>query len=192
MARFVLYADDTNLFLSHKNPAELYNIAKSELTKVFAWFNINRLSINSKKSLFIFFHNNRSTLKNFPNQIKIDGTTILRTNSCKFLGVQIHENLSWSHHVKEISSKISKQIGIISRIRHKLSVSHLIMLYNAFILPYLTYCVTIWGNSPAVVLNTLTILQKKVIRLITNSAFLAHTAPLFSKLNLLNVNQLNF
>ena len=43
----------------------------------------------------------------------------------------------------------------------------LIQLYNAFILPYLIYCVEVWGNALSIQLKPLLKLQNKIIRIIT-------------------------
>ncbi len=40
-------------------------------------------------------------------------------------------------------------------------------------------------------MNRLHIMQEKVIRIITNSEFFAHTAPLFDKHNIMNVYKLH-
>ena len=55
------------------------------------------------------------------------------------------------------------------------------------ILPYLTYCNLVWGNSNSTDINQLFLLQKKMIRIITNSAYLAHTNALFGQLRLLKI-----
>lgn len=45
----VMFADDTNLFLSHKNSSDLQNILNEELQKIVVWFKCNKLSLNIKK-----------------------------------------------------------------------------------------------------------------------------------------------
>ena len=58
-------------------------------------------------------------------------------------------------------------------------------LYNAFILPYLIYCVEIWGNAvDSHILPIITLYIKK-IRFITFSPYLAHTKNLFLDTNIL-------
>ena len=46
----VLFADDTNLFLSHKNVNDLEKILNDELIKIDIWFKCNKLSLNIKKT----------------------------------------------------------------------------------------------------------------------------------------------
>ena len=36
----------------------------------------------------------------------------------KYLGLMIDSNLSWKYHIESICHKISKSIGIITKIRH--------------------------------------------------------------------------
>ena len=58
------------------------------------------------------------------------------------------------------------------------------------ILPHLSYCIEIWGNTYKSFLQPILNLQKKVLRLITFSDFRAPSAPLFRQLSILNVHQL--
>ena len=60
----------------------------------------------------------------------------------------------------------------------------------SLIYSYLNYCNIIWGGAYDIVLKPLFILQKKAIRLISNSHYLEHTAPLFKSLKLLNIYQI--
>lgn len=52
---FLMFADDTNLFHSHKNRAMLSQIANQELGKVAKWLGANKLSLNVNKTQFIIF-----------------------------------------------------------------------------------------------------------------------------------------
>ena len=52
-------------------------------------------------------------------------------------------------------------------------------LYRSLLLPYLTYCVEVWGNSYKTIINPIYILQKKAIRIVNLSDYYAPTNPLF-------------
>ena len=52
---FILFADDTNIFFSHRNEDYLQNTLNVELDNVTNWCQANRLSINIKKSKFMIF-----------------------------------------------------------------------------------------------------------------------------------------
>ena len=47
-----IFADDTNMFLTGKNPDDLIKVMNVEITKVVAWLKLNKLSLNLKKTAF--------------------------------------------------------------------------------------------------------------------------------------------
>ena len=63
-------------------------------------------------------------------------------------------------------------------------------IYCSLILSHLQYCTLLLENSYCTNLNKLRIRQKKAIRIITNSHYIAHTDHLFSKLKLVKLNDL--
>ena len=84
-----MFAEDTNLFFSHSDINILFEKMNKELTNVSNWFNANKLSLNVKKIKFSFFHK-PSKKDNIPLRLpnlNINGFTIKRESSIKFLGV---------------------------------------------------------------------------------------------------------
>ena len=67
-------------------------------------------------------------------QIKIDDLIINKVGKTKFLGVIANENLTWKDHIKTITNKISKSMGIILRIKRKVPTAILITLYHTLFL----------------------------------------------------------
>ena len=57
--------------------------------------------------------------------------------------------------------------------------------------PFIAYCNTVWSSTYVTNLNRIYYLQKRAVRAITNSDFRAHTAPLFAKLGILYIFQVN-
>ena len=51
----VLFADDTNIFAEGKDPAELYGRVNRGLEELSRWFRCNRLTLNLKKTEYIYF-----------------------------------------------------------------------------------------------------------------------------------------
>ena len=51
----IMFADDTNLFFSHRNISTLFLTVNNELHKTGEWFKANRLSLNIKKTKYTFF-----------------------------------------------------------------------------------------------------------------------------------------
>ena len=101
-------------------------------------------------------------------------------------GVILDHKLTFNSHIDYISNQIAKCIGIISKARRALSTYSLRMLYMALVQPYLFYCVEIWGHTYASYTKKLSILQKRLVRIITFSRYDDHTLPLFKYLKILS------
>jgi hypothetical protein len=119
--------------------------------------------------------------------LSIDDKLITRKQQVKFLGVLLDENLSWKPHIDYVCNKISKSIGVIYRAGFNLSPSTKLSLYYTLIYQYLNYCNIVRSSTYVTNLQRILILQKRIVRLLTNSVFYAHAAPLFNKLNLLDI-----
>ena len=132
--------------------------------------------------MFITLHNRA---RNRDLNIYMNSVRLKRTKSIKFLGVHIDEVLSWEAHISHIASKISKSIGIIRKARDKLPRATCINLYNSLIMPYFSYCHTVWGCACKTRLQRLNLLQKRAVRAITHSRYLAHSQPLLASCRLM-------
>src|SRR6218665_1633999 len=144
--KFIMFADDTNVFLSHKSIDKLFEIMNTELLKIAGWFNTNKLSLNSTQTNYILFRSARKIATG--KSLYINNSLLSQISSTKFLGVVIDQHLTWKDHISLMTNKISKNIDVIARIRHLLPTTILISLYYTLIFPYLiSYCNIVWGAS---------------------------------------------
>ena len=185
----ILFADDTNAFISGKNITEIFTKMNSELRKLVIWLDVNKLRLNAKKTHFILFSPSKTHV---PDDCKlyISDDEIHQVSHTKFLGVMIDSKLNWDFHINYIKGKISKAVGILSKARKFISSPYLITLYYAFLYPYLNYCIEVWGGAATTRMDSLIKLQKKAVRIITSSGYRDHTAPLFLRLKILNLEKL--
>ena len=51
----VLFADDTNIFAQYQSPGELFNRVNRGLEGLGRWFRCNRLTLNLKKTGYVYF-----------------------------------------------------------------------------------------------------------------------------------------
>ena len=103
----------------------------------------------------------------------------------------IDERLNWEEHVKQLSTKLSKNIGVLLRSKLHLKTKLLHLVYNSLILPYLTYCNLIWSCVSPSTINRIVTLQKKAVRIINKAGYRDHTTPLFKKLGLLKFEDIH-
>ena len=145
----IMFADDTNLFCSHKNIKALFQIVNSELKLVTKWFLANKPSLNAKKTKYVLFHKVTmcDSLQLQLPTMTFDNIEIKRESSVKFLGVIIDENLTWKNHIEVVENKISKNIGVLYRASHLLDFKDLLKIYFSFIHIYIRYANIAWAKT---------------------------------------------
>ena len=81
----LIFADDTNVFVTGKDLNHMVYIINKELNKLTEWMNVNKLSLNVTKTNFMIFRS-KHRKAGFSNNIKINVTDIDRVESTKYLG----------------------------------------------------------------------------------------------------------
>ena len=104
----------------------------------------------------------------------------------------IDTSLSWKYHVSYICSQISRNIGILSKLRHYLSIKQLRQLYYNLIYPFISYSILAWGSAYKCHINKVQIKQNKVVRIIFSAVnYGKHTESALPLLNLLDILTVN-
>ena len=184
----LLFADDSNLFISGKNLNNLISTMNCEMIKVIEWLRVNKLSLNLKKTHFMIFRRKRRKIA-IEEDLIVDGVRISVVDKTKFLGVVIDEYLTFEYHVKHVRGKVARGLGILYKGRRLLNKTSLLQLYNSFMYPYINYCICVWGNTCMTYLSPLIILQKKAVRMISGAKRLDHTDSLFKELRILRITE---
>lgn len=96
----------------------------------------------------------------------INDVEIERVSEIKFLGVIIDNKLCWKPHITYIKAKMSKSIAILYKVKDLLNQKSLYTLYCSVVVPYITYCVEVWGNTYKTNTNPIVMLQKRAIRIV--------------------------
>ena len=185
----VLFADDTNLFISGHDIETLCNRINEDLEKIQEWLCANKLSLNVMKTHYMVFTSRNKSVSDI--DIRINNVSIERVYVTKFLGILIDSQLNWKHHIEYTCKKLSKCIGILSKAKKKLHKPSLITLYYSFAYPYMIYCNQVWGNNYPTIINKLVLIQKKLVRIITCSPYRAHTEPLMYANKILSPTDIN-
>ena len=69
---------------------------KNEMKKIIDWLNINKLSLNLKKTHFIIFRKRRGNI-HIDNDLVVDNEKISMSNHTKFLGVMVDSHLTYEY-----------------------------------------------------------------------------------------------
>ena len=185
----ILFADDSTLYITGENPTNLIHTANADLQTFHKWCLCNRLTVNLNKTFYMLFSNKR-----FPvlPQLIISHNTINRTTYHTLLGITYDDSMTFQQQITNLILKLSRLVSLLYQIRQFVPKEILKLLYNAHVLPHLHYCTPVWCSTYPTHLLPLFRLQKKIIRIITNSDYFAHTQPLFkesSSLNLFDINK---
>ena len=158
----------------------------NELSHVFKWLVINRLSLNISKTKFMIFNPYQKDITGIIPNLFINGIEIERVISFNFLGITLDENITWKPHIAAKANKLSKYAGIFNKLKNYLPAYILRMLYCSLVNYHLSYGILIWGYE----CHRLEKIQKRMITIITVSKYNAHTEPLFKALDLLKIQDM--
>ena len=156
-----LFADDTNLHLSHSNVKTLQIQVSLEMKNIENSISENKLTINYK-SAFMVISNISNPNSDF--QISINDNPIDRTNTVKYLGVYLNSDLSWKTHIDYLAKRLSKVCGMIYKLHHFVPARTLKVVYFSMFDSVLQYSLLNWGRACKSYLQKLSILQNKIIR----------------------------
>ena len=96
------------------------------------------------------------------------------------------ENLTWKCHINMVTNKLAKLIGILNRLKHVYPQNTFLSIYHSRFATHLNYGLLLWSTH----VNRVSKLQKKTVRIMSNSEYLAHSEPLFKTLKLLKIEDL--
>ncbi len=85
----------------------------------------------------MIFHSHKHKVESL--QLIINNTEIERLQEFNFLGLTVDEHLNWNSHINKISNKVSKNIGILNKLKHFLPLKTKIRIYNSLIVSHLNF-----------------------------------------------------
>ena len=94
----VYYYYDTTLYCNI-NETTMEGIINTKLSHV--RLKANKLSLNVAKTKFMVLHTHNKIV-NYP-KLKINDHVIERVESFNFLGLLVHNNMTWSKHIEKVS-----------------------------------------------------------------------------------------
>ena len=161
-----MYADDITLFSSATNLQTAVSKLQYIINDTVTWIDQNKLIIYVEKSRCITIGSRNKTLKSIFD-LTIKGPKLKQVTEVNLLGVNIDQNLTWNNHCAAISKKISKQLGLIKRLRAFLPLHIVYNLYFPLIQSHIDYCITVWGNCAKTHLSIIQKLQNRAARILT-------------------------
>ena len=182
-----LFADDTSLTATGKNLDQLLQKINQKLPVIYEWLCSNKLTLNLNKTKYLIFQPRQKVNYNLYPTLKKADQCLEQSYSIKYLGLVIDCFLSWQDYIDYISSKISKSVNIITKLKRHVTKQSLVSIYYALVYPYFTYGCVLWGKNYEAPLAQLVKLQNKVVRIINNVPLRDHITPHYVNLGLIKL-----
>ena len=181
-SKFVLYADDTAIFCNGRTWKEVETKLQDQLNVVMKWLKNNSMFLNVEKTKVMMFGSQKKLRQGTINLHTNDGQLEV-VHNFKYLGVILDSGLKWTKQTENVVSKISRIIGVIRKIKYYVTKENLIDLYYSLILPYIDYCIVIWGNTSRTNLTKIQRVQNRYARIVLNESIYCSSSYLLSTLN---------
>ena len=104
--------------------------------------------------------------------MRLNGKTLFESKKIKYLGLIVDDRFSWKFHIKELSKKLCRAIGVIIWTVLKVSFSPFIVLFfsHNYLMGYNGLGIRVktfnWKNI---------FITKKAVQIISNALYTAHT-----------------
>ena len=112
-----MYADDTTLHLRSKNIEDLNEAINNDLRDLDSWLKGNKLSLDVTKTqgMLICTKNKHNSLEGIAEGLclEVGDNYLALVEKTKYLGVQVDNSLDWKEHIKNVSTKVSRAVGLL-------------------------------------------------------------------------------
>ncbi|OQV10369.1 hypothetical protein CLAIMM_14382 [Cladophialophora immunda] len=173
------YIDDVSLLATGATPQHNTHALKVAHREAQKWARKHGSVFATSKYTLIHFA--RNSYVNTKHPLRLPDITITPVSSCRYLGLQIDNRLTWKDHVQRIQQKASQRLIALSSLASSTWGADLITLrhvYQAMLLPQLLYGCSAWykvrqsGRShkrQSRVARLLTSVQRRAAQIITGA-----------------------
>ena len=107
----------------------------------------------------------------------------------KYLGVVIDSALCWKAHITRLKTSLRNICRNMYVLRRYCLFSTVLSVYNGLVNSLLCYCVCAWGSASNYLINAITVIQKRILRVINKMPARSPSLPLFKQSSLLTCRQ---
>ena len=138
-----LFADDVLLYHIITQGAD-YAQLQLAISMIESWTDDNLLNFNTAKCKYMVI-SRKHTPSLPPTELWLNGEPLQRTESYKYLGLLLSNNLSWSAHISSVCAKARQILGLLYRRFYSYTnPDALKQLYLSLVRPHLEYACQIW------------------------------------------------
>ena len=132
-----LFADDCLLFQSSEDTSKL----QKDLSNLNEWANLWQMKFNAKKCYTLRVHRGKTPILH--NYI-MGGEELSSVPNQTYLGVELHERLSWKQHIESVATKAGRTLGFLRRNLEKYTPTLKKQAYISLVRSQLEYAAVTW------------------------------------------------
>ena len=166
------FADDL-LVAAWDKPARAKIRMERYLERLNVFYNQNAISVNVNKSKSLLITGTLNRLTKYTRiecqelKVKMNGEWLQKTDSLRYLGIQLNEKWSLIEHVSNSMGRVSSVMGAMKGLLSKrgmLSDETKLAFYKSAIRPVISYGFPIWNNISSHQMEKLRIAERKYLR----------------------------
>ena len=105
----------------------------------------------------------------YPSQYTLHGQVLESVDSAKYLGVNISQDLSWNHHINEITGKANRTLGFIKKNVKTKNEQVKELAYKTLVRPQVEYASSVWTPHTKENILKIEMTQRRAARWVKNN-----------------------
>ena len=169
-SHILLYADDTVMYKSISDSHRLLdmNNFQQDVNRLIKWCQLNRLSINIKKTKLVFHPHKENNMNNVNSDIMMGGIPVDYVSSYLYLGVDIDNMLTFKKHFVNTFKNVSHKLFILRKTRHMINIKAALDITKTMLCSVIDYGNIFLSSCTISNLNDLQVIQNHAIRCVYN------------------------
>jgi hypothetical protein len=162
-----VFADDTAVWTSRRNPAIAARILQGHLNNITTWTNTWRIKPNPLKSQSILMSYSGARSRHQAPHLLLNNQVIPKLQHIRYLGVTFSKNCTLNQDVKETLKKSRNRANLLYRIRGRIrgcDSKTLYHTYKSYIRPVIEYRAPIYATLYPALLHQISACERRMLR----------------------------
>ena len=157
-----LFADDCILYRKIQKEEDAAGL-QHDLDQLQKWEKDWLMEFHPQKCQVLHVTNKK---KIFKIPYNIHGHTLEEADSAKYLGVNIHHNLTWNPHIQKVASKANSTRAFLQRNIHQCPRETKVLCYKTLLRPVMEYAGVVWDSHSTTYIRKLEMVQRRYARFV--------------------------
>ena len=149
------FADYTNFLHFNKSVAKLNKFVNQDMKNLTVWLNASKI-LNVEKTEKVIFKHQRKKLDT-EIKIKLNRKRLYPSQSVRYLGIKIDQNLNWKDHINDIAVKLNRANALLFKIRNFVNIIILKTIYFAIFDSHINYANLVCAQNSNAISRILTL-----------------------------------